>query len=286
MSVTTRSVLNSYGKESTAEKFTKLLRGALGGRKISTKTDDRGKKIFKVAERALLGIFLVTVGLPYTLAAGIVLACSLPKKEKAIPPTSTTKAPDVSQSSNPNKKIDDAFRAEMTQALGGNDKVINLSLMEDWDGSFDPAQFSAPVMRGSQENGLPFLTLCYQPYDNSYFKGDLIRQTKEGWVLGGRGIYGELSFRENQILKGSDLEKHMLERLQRLMQGIPVGRVKRYERKGIEIGWDKGTIDTPTDSYLKGKELEDFMKLDCLSYEMDPSLPDTQLLLFDFKQLE
>lgn len=74
------SILNTYTlKESTTEKFTKPLRGVLGGRTIQAGKPSKDKKIYKFWERVLLGSFLFTVGLPYTLVAGGVLAFSKPK---------------------------------------------------------------------------------------------------------------------------------------------------------------------------------------------------------------
>lgn len=75
------NILNTYNsKESKTEKFTKPLRGFLGGRIVKLGTPEKGKKIFKLWERILLGSFLFTVGLPYTLIAGGVLAFSKPKE--------------------------------------------------------------------------------------------------------------------------------------------------------------------------------------------------------------
>lgn len=73
------SVLNSYGKESKSEKFTRPLRGVLGGKKVTIETG-KNKKIYNFAERILLAPVLFTIGIPYTIAAGLVLAFSSSKK--------------------------------------------------------------------------------------------------------------------------------------------------------------------------------------------------------------
>ncbi len=70
--------LDTYGTETAGQKFTKGLRGMLGGREITPRADGRGvqeKKIYCVAIRILLALALVlsVVGLLYTIPAAIIV---------------------------------------------------------------------------------------------------------------------------------------------------------------------------------------------------------------------
>lgn len=80
-------ILDTQGKETAAQKFTKPLRGVLGGRKISNLTNSpaeavAGKSIFKIWQRAIVGVLLFTVAIPYTLTAAVVLLLSGSKDKK------------------------------------------------------------------------------------------------------------------------------------------------------------------------------------------------------------
>ncbi len=76
MSTMTASILDSYGDESLSQRFTRPLRGSMGGREFTALTGDQGADIFEVWQRVLAWIVLCTVGLPYTIIACIVLNCS------------------------------------------------------------------------------------------------------------------------------------------------------------------------------------------------------------------
>ena len=83
MSIPTNSILNSGVKESKTQTFTKPLRGVLGGRKVTADDNTSSKKIFNKLERLGMGTLLFTIGLPYTLIAGGILAAQkLSKKNK------------------------------------------------------------------------------------------------------------------------------------------------------------------------------------------------------------
>lgn len=77
------SILHSQGPLTKTERFTEPLRGLLGGRKITPEENVKGKKIFNIWQRVIIGALLFTVGIPYTITAGAILTFSKMKKTSA-----------------------------------------------------------------------------------------------------------------------------------------------------------------------------------------------------------
>jgi hypothetical protein len=179
----------------------------------------------------------------------------------------------VAEISKEKKQILEDYGEGMVEALGGIDKFLKLPVMDfkKWNGTLDPTQFTAPVMRGKFADE-PCLIFCYVPYDNYKIKGDFLRRRAEDnrWVAGGPAVRGELDFAmgSDGVPPGSEIEKQMFDRIRRLMSGQPVGRIKSYSDSVIKQ--NKDNIPIPKDAYLKGPDLEEFMKLDTDFYEIDP----------------
>ena len=75
--------LDTHGEETLGQKFTKPLRGVLGGRNIVGRADGcgvQGVKIYNVAKR-ILAAFVLIIGFVYTIPAVVVLLAS-PKPRK------------------------------------------------------------------------------------------------------------------------------------------------------------------------------------------------------------
>jgi hypothetical protein len=187
------------------------------------------------------------------------------------------------------KQILNDYGKEMVEALGGIDKVVNLPVLDltKWDGTLNPEQFTGPVIRGKFANE-PVLIFCYVPYDNRRICGDFLRRRvprneseDQRWIAGGRGIRGELDFAMGNegVPPNSEIEKQMFDRLHRLMSGKPVGRIQSYNESVVAT---KKNISPPKDAYLKGVDLEAFMKLDTYYYERDPTDQAAELTLFPF----
>jgi hypothetical protein len=182
---------------------------------------------------------------------------------------------------------------EMIKALGGAEKVRNLPKI-DWNGFLDPKLMTHPVMQG-KHGGAPYFLFKYLKRDleteeyigaliQPYYKAQMeyIGWDNESGVW--KGVYAEeselnLRVSSAKILKGSLGEKHMVDRVSRLMRGEPVGRLKRYSKTMIIKPENKNDY-RPNDSYLKGEELEEYMDLETLFYEKElpPGTTEIQLV--------
>lgn len=192
-------------------------------------------------------------------------------------------AMEIEAESDPIKKqLLDAYGPQMVEALGGLDKMKTFPTLTNWKGTNDANDLEAPVMIGNR-HGAPFITFCYfrndgvNPWD---VRGEYIERSPEGW----RGIYAgenEINLRDpNPIKEGSPDGKHMLDRIRRLMNGEPVGILKRYNNVAIMKPADKETI-RPNDSYLKGDEMTAYMDLPTIFYEREVEDGTTDLYLYD-----
>ena len=192
------------------------------------------------------------------------------------------------------KKLLDAYGPQMVEALGGLEKMKTFPTLTNWKGTLRVDDLKAPVMIGNR-NGTPFLLFCYIKRDEEhvphypvkeYFDlngcstGEYIERTPEGWK-GAYATQSELNLRDpNAIKEGSLDEKHMLDRVRRLMNAEPVGILKSYEDFAILKPADKETI-RPDDSYLKGDEMTAYMDLATIFYEREVEEGSTDLYLID-----
>ena len=192
------------------------------------------------------------------------------------------------------KKLLDAYGHQMVEALGGLEKMKTFPTLTNWKGTLRVDDLKAPVMIGNR-NGTPFLLFCYIKRDEEhvphypvkeYFDlngcstGEYIERTPEGWK-GAYATQSELNLRDpNAIKEGSLDEKHMLDRVRRLMNAEPVGILKSYEDFAILKPADKETI-RPDDSYLKGDEMTAYMDLATIFYEREVEEGSTDLYLID-----
>lgn len=202
------------------------------------------------------------------------------------------------------KKIEEQKKIEDSQgltglinALGGQEAVDKFPVNEKWDGVLKPLEMPGPVMRGFFNKGSPLFVFTYfKPNTEDAVEGIFQKQKTGTYVQHSEGLgwnnetgqwqmFGqdesELDLRPSgHILKGSVLEKHMLDRVSRLMKGEPVGMLQRYPGMGFIMPEDK-TPFKPTDSYLKGEELEAYKKADTGFYEVEVEEGVTDLFLYD-----
>lgn len=178
------------------------------------------------------------------------------------------------------------YTPQMIAALGGMDKMKSFPILKDWNGHLSEVNgLPGAVMLGRHSNG-PYLLFSYIEKDEKteryHAKLECITHTDAGW----QGVYGfaeshQLNLRSPNTLKEGSLgEKHMLDRIRRLMNGEAVGRLKQYQGVVISKPDDKETI-RPKDSYLKDKEMTAYLDLDTLFYERELEPETTDLYALD-----
>lgn len=176
------------------------------------------------------------------------------------------------------KKIFDDYTPKMVEALGGIDKVLNLPVIEKWDG----ITYSAPIMRGYHENGSPLLMFCYLKRNKYDITGEYLVREDKSW----KGCYenpNEFNLRsKGSIIDDSLEEKFMLDKISRLSQGLAVGVIKKYPGLRFRKPNDKRSF-LPSNAYLSEKELNIFMDLNTLFYENKPHEGFTEIFLYDHR---
>ena len=200
--------------------------------------------------------------------------------------------PDVrsqAKSNSQSESITREFTPEMVEALGGSENVLQIPIIENWPGFISDEHLTAPVMRGYHNDGRPFLLFCYMIYLHEYasykIQGEYLGRTKNNAWEGAYAYPSELNLRSpNPIQDNTEAATHMLDKITRLMQGLPIGSVQKFP--GICIvkpSGDKATW-TPENARLEGEELRAFMDLDTLFYERKPPEQSTELVLYDPSQ--
>ena len=193
-------------------------------------------------------------------------------------------AMEIEAESDPIKqKLLEAYSPQMVEALGGLERMKTFPTLTNWKGTLSVDDLKAPVMIGNR-NGTPFLLFCYmkrkETHLSGYSTGEYIERSPIGWK-GAYATESELNLRDpNAIKEGSLDEKHMLDRVRRLMNAEPVGILKKYKDVAISKPADKETI-RPDDSYLKGDEMTAYMDLATIFYEREVEEGTTDLYLID-----
>jgi len=221
-----------------------------------------------------------------------------------------TKHPQVIDSAKKHIEVGQGYEG-MVKALGGKEVCDDLPEINHWrSGEMKLDELQTSVMKGSHRDDSSFFVFSYFKRELNDDDMELLKRSgeyigysavKEGgdfvevedeceyvWQGNVNGYQSELNFRAQQdIPVGSFLEKCMLDRIKRLMQGEPVGRLKEYPGLLICIGKPDNKDDfRPTDSYLKGEELEIFMDEDCEYYEVEVEEGATDLFLYDPNKTE
>lgn len=176
-------------------------------------------------------------------------------------------------------KILKDFTPQMVKALGGIKKVMSIPIIENWNGEITVDDLKAPVMIGSHRDGTPFLLFCYTTSKSRAPTGEYLGRKEGGW--GGAYCYpSELNLRSPNVIKDGTLEeKFMLDRITRLMNKRAMGTLERYEGSlASKPSKDKNSF-RPNNAYLEGDELDAYMDLDTLFYEIKPSEGKTCILL-------
>jgi hypothetical protein len=183
------------------------------------------------------------------------------------------------------KLLLEQFTPEMVEALGGIDAVLNLPVLEGWNGDIKLEDLSAPVMRGFSKGGKPFLLFSYLkcvPDTVWRVDGEYLGRGEKGW----KGVRDTDQFSlggPNFIQDGTAEAKYMLDKIKRAMKGEAVGLVQQY--KGIWINKPEDVESfRPDNAYLEGDELTAFMKLSPFHYEKRPPAAFTELFLCDPKK--
>ena len=179
------------------------------------------------------------------------------------------------------KKIIKELSPQMVKALGGIDNVLSLPIQDL--NSIDALTTS--VYRAYANDGSVCVVFCYDKHDGMNFNNVVERLKRVGnkwkldWTSGAQGNFniGILS----DINDGSLGQKYMLEKISRLIQGKPIGQLKKYDIGGKKPE-DKSTY-RPNDAYLKGNELDEYMDIeDAYFYETNPQHGITDIRLHDF----
>lgn len=183
------------------------------------------------------------------------------------------------------------FSPQMVEALGGWEKMKTFPVIYFTD-TIDLDDLTAPVMIG--EPGKPILVFCYyikntfndpylkKPSTGKYeLKWEYICREPQGWKPADN-VHCPLHLNDpNRITEGSLGEKHMLDRIRRLMNGEAVGCLHRYEGYLLNKPDDVEKI-RPKNSYLKGDEMTAYMKeAGTLWYERELEEKTTDLYLWD-----
>lgn len=222
-----------------------------------------------------------------------------PKKAKEVVPETPTEKPQnteelklTSPSQEPQKDIKqqiiDDYTPQMVEALGGVDKVLELHDA----GNFYDFDINAitetehPILRGkfSGDPALLFNLRIFSQdvaarldlYKETPKVGELLIRTKNhkgkpGWSMSRFCTHIPqipLGNRGEQISDGTDAAKYMLNRIERLVKGEIVGLMKSYKNS---LDRDEEIANPPTDAYLEGAELKEYMEIrDLDRYEKKP----------------
>lgn len=142
-------------------------------------------------------------------------------------------------------------------------------MKENWSGDINVSDMTASVEIGRFVDGNPFILFKY--LRQGVLCGEYLgwKVKEEVWESAYAG-HNQLSLKMSnlKIRKGSREEYYMLDRIRRLMKGEPVGMLVNYPNTFLfkPINPDEFR---PTDAYLKGKDLEEYMTFENIFYERE-----------------
>jgi len=185
---------------------------------------------------------------------------------------------------------------EMVEALGGKAALESLPVwdLRKWNGTIN--EIPAPIMRGIRDNGCPFLVFAYlvkrieivggKGYPYTTLSGEFIEwnPSKKLWEMQQTmGVSNQLSLAidvPGTIEKGSIEERYMLDRINRLMKGEPVGPLVPYPSDMLVKPKDF-IVPRPDDAYLEGEAFEEYSKCRTRRYERKYEKDRSAVLLCD-----
>lgn len=195
-----------------------------------------------------------------------------------------------SSSSASSKKTEfEGYPIAIVEAIGGEAAFSSLPVVVNEDGVFDVEDMTAPIMKGSFGN-YKYLLFSYIMEDatgknKEYLEFLSWKENEQCW-WSPRSYKRELAFcfSNEKIQKGSAEEHYMLNRIKRLVDGEPIGKLERYTSNGVDLLYKPNDKDLyrPSDAYLKGAELEAFMDFPCMFYERECPFGSFDIILKQF----
>lgn len=222
MTIPPYSVLNSGDKESNTQKFTKPLRAVLGGKKVSLVDNKSPKKLYSTVGRIGMGAILFTIGIPYTIVAGGILAGKAfkkgsPKMEKPMPktPSETAEIPkkesEVEEPSSPINKfskseesIEIKSKENDTSSKSQSSKASEHSSSSEASEDYNPLEFfNLHLLTPSEkkEQAEKIITMAEQ--------GDARAQYMVGMAIHNSNIKRNLELPDKPELSKSDFLNYM-----------------------------------------------------------------------------
>lgn len=239
----------------------------------------------------LISGYAAFIGMTYYFKNRNIKMIASSSKLHSIQSNSLSKPSGISSSTSlSSKKLEfEGYPIEMVDAIGGEAAFSALPIFLNEDGVFDVDDMTAPIMKGAFGNN-KYLLFTYIMEDETgknkeYLEFISWKENEQCW-WSPRSRKRELafSFLNEKIPKDSNEEHYMIDRIQRLVEGKPVGKLKRYTVNGVELLFkpEDKNLYRPSDAYLKGSELEEFMDFSCMFYERECPFGEFDIILKQF----